>query len=280
MRKAFTLIELLVVIAIIAILAAILFPVFAQAKVSAKKASELSNVKQLGLAAIMYAADYDDVFATTHLYDWTGPANDRYWVPKHLPYVKNLGIFRSPLDSGITAGDNSSWTGPWIAWGANAVFGGGANPDNVSRGIFALRNDDWASWATWFTPGSGTATTSVTNPAATIMFAPKYSSDVRKCPAHPAWLGGNYAFYWPTNVFLWVPDGTNDYYQDQCAATPSGLMPTTAAWPFGQDGSMSVVNNSANMVFADGHAKALKPVATNPDALARPSDNMWDALRN
>jgi prepilin-type N-terminal cleavage/methylation domain-containing protein len=60
MKKAFTLIELLVVIAIIAILAAILFPVFAQAKVAAKKAVSLSNQKQIGLGIIMYANDADD----------------------------------------------------------------------------------------------------------------------------------------------------------------------------------------------------------------------------
>src|SRR5687768_15868054 len=60
-RRAFTLIELLVVIAIIAILAAILFPVFAQAKEAAKKTQCLSNTKQTVLGALMYAADYDDV---------------------------------------------------------------------------------------------------------------------------------------------------------------------------------------------------------------------------
>ncbi|HRK21536.1 MAG TPA: prepilin-type N-terminal cleavage/methylation domain-containing protein [Fimbriimonadaceae bacterium] len=62
MRRAFTLIELLVVIAIIAILAAILFPVFAQAKLAAKKTTTLSNIKQVGTATIMYAGDYDDVY--------------------------------------------------------------------------------------------------------------------------------------------------------------------------------------------------------------------------
>ncbi len=62
MKKAFTLIELLVVIAIIAILAAILFPVFAQAKSAAKKAVSISNQKQLGLSLIMYADDADDMY--------------------------------------------------------------------------------------------------------------------------------------------------------------------------------------------------------------------------
>src|SRR5689334_15316127 len=64
-RSAFTLIELLVVIAIIAILAAILFPVFAQAKESAKKANCLSNLKQISTANVMYCADYDDHMTPT-----------------------------------------------------------------------------------------------------------------------------------------------------------------------------------------------------------------------
>lgn len=71
-RKAFTLIELLVVIAIIAILAAILFPVFAQAKLSAKKAASLSNIKQVTLAGIMYEGDYDDNFALGAQDPWNG----------------------------------------------------------------------------------------------------------------------------------------------------------------------------------------------------------------
>src|SRR5688572_4148144 len=62
MKRAFTLIELLVVIAIIAILAAILFPVFAQAKLAAKKTTTLSNIKQVGTSTFIYTADYDDVY--------------------------------------------------------------------------------------------------------------------------------------------------------------------------------------------------------------------------
>ncbi len=82
MRKGFTLIELLVVIAIIAILAAILFPVFAQAKASAKNQVSVSNLKQIGLAGQMYLADYDD----------NHPQGDEYaewiWMFLYSPYIK------------------------------------------------------------------------------------------------------------------------------------------------------------------------------------------------
>ena len=73
MRKAFTLIELLVVIAIIAILAAILFPVFAQAKASAKRTTEISNYKNLGLGVIMYQSDYDDKLVLVYQANWSRP---------------------------------------------------------------------------------------------------------------------------------------------------------------------------------------------------------------
>jgi prepilin-type N-terminal cleavage/methylation domain-containing protein/prepilin-type processing-associated H-X9-DG protein len=105
-RRGFTLIELLVVIAIIAILAAILFPVFAKAKEKAKQASCMSNMKQIALALIQYATDYDDRLPIGGLQGtgvpigtaWDGrPVVDYYdWRSSMQPYVKNAAITLCP----------------------------------------------------------------------------------------------------------------------------------------------------------------------------------------
>jgi prepilin-type N-terminal cleavage/methylation domain-containing protein/prepilin-type processing-associated H-X9-DG protein len=100
-RRGFTLIELLVVIAIIAILAAILFPVFAKAREKARQSSCLSNLKQIGLAYMQYAQDYDERLPT----DWITlpggtPWTDRYtWRAAISPYMKSTQIFSCPSDS-------------------------------------------------------------------------------------------------------------------------------------------------------------------------------------
>jgi prepilin-type N-terminal cleavage/methylation domain-containing protein/prepilin-type processing-associated H-X9-DG protein len=92
---AFTLIELLVVIAIIAILAAILFPVFAQARAKARQASCLSNTKQIGLALMQYYQDYDEVIVMNS-YSSPPPPERRSWCDMLQPYTKNYGIFLCP----------------------------------------------------------------------------------------------------------------------------------------------------------------------------------------
>lgn len=102
-RHAFTLIELLVVIAIIAILAAILFPVFAQAKTSAKVTTSLSNVKQIGLGLIMYSADFDD--RAVPEYGSQPYSSTDTWVGRVFPYVKNRSLFWDPMKGELQGDD-------------------------------------------------------------------------------------------------------------------------------------------------------------------------------
>jgi prepilin-type N-terminal cleavage/methylation domain-containing protein/prepilin-type processing-associated H-X9-DG protein len=98
MKRGFTLIELLVVIAIIATLAAILFPVFSRAREKARQTSCLSNQKQLGLAIMMYAADYDDTLPMSYYYQNGANSRNGYvqWSGLVMPYVRNMGIFVCP----------------------------------------------------------------------------------------------------------------------------------------------------------------------------------------
>ena len=94
-RQGFTLIELLVVIAIIAILAAILFPVFARARENARKSNCQSNLKQIGLALRSYSQDYDERYPCYRFFD-NIPEVTYSWRIALLPYVKNRGIFVCP----------------------------------------------------------------------------------------------------------------------------------------------------------------------------------------
>jgi len=100
-HKAFTLIELLVVISIIAILASILFPVFAQAKLAAKKTADLSNIKQIGTAVVMYCNDYDDSWPLATYFNSNEAYGQFYRWSSQLclgPYIKNTDIFEAPVD--------------------------------------------------------------------------------------------------------------------------------------------------------------------------------------
>ena len=169
MRKGFTLIELLVVIAIIAILAAILFPVFAQAKDAAKRTADLSNVRQIGTATKLYLGDYDDTMPIFFAYDTQPPADK----PGHrgteeliLPYSKAKQIFKSPLDNGgpelardvnlVAAG--GGYDSYWKAYGTSYRFGKCAYSvvAGVSRGNNMVREDTKIVVETSFEDPAGT----------------------------------------------------------------------------------------------------------------------------
>lgn len=132
LHRGFTLIELLVVIAIIAILAAILFPVFAQAREKARATSCLSNAKQLGLAAAMYAQDYDEIIVPAWLiYVWN-PLDEPLWPRLIQPYIKNTQIFTCPSNAprtpyrpqppGWEVLDQLGLYGIFIGYGRNACL--------------------------------------------------------------------------------------------------------------------------------------------------------------
>jgi len=104
MRRGFTLIELLVVIAIIAILAAILFPVFARAREKARQASCQSNLKQLALGLAMYSQDYDETICMAYQYmPQPGATMLAWWVDLITPYTKNTQIAVCPSSPGVTS---------------------------------------------------------------------------------------------------------------------------------------------------------------------------------
>ena len=112
----FTLIELLVVIAIIAVLAAMLFPVFARARENARRVSCLSNLKQIGMATLQYNQDYDDYLPLTLMDSFfTDGTIHSTWVDSTQPYIKSKQVYRCPSDN------DSSWTTPASVYGPSST---------------------------------------------------------------------------------------------------------------------------------------------------------------
>jgi len=116
-HKAFTLIELLVVVAIIGILSAILFPVFARARENARRASCMSNVKQLALATLQYTQDYDEKLPTVSNGGGTG-----IWLNMLQPYIKNTQVFFCPSDNAVTPTKVMRYDN--VSYGWNAYLNG------------------------------------------------------------------------------------------------------------------------------------------------------------
>ncbi|MES2465038.1 MAG: DUF1559 domain-containing protein [Armatimonadota bacterium] len=240
-RYGFTLIELLVVIAIIAILASILFPVFAQAREKARQASCLSNTKQLGLAFLAYSQDYDEAFVP---YSTTLPTNvpnaeggtTPYlrWNALIQPYAKSLGIFTCPSASAT-----------------NSVIGNTASGTaNTEYGSYGIN-----SAVAMVARGSVSEPTHATfvKPAETILLAD--SQDLRD-PAKPAAIWGSYLARptstdpvtnqpdtkWPGSVFGWPDAPTTGF---------TGETKMRRSVHYRHQGF-------ANFTFLDGHAKSMR----------------------
>jgi prepilin-type N-terminal cleavage/methylation domain-containing protein/prepilin-type processing-associated H-X9-DG protein len=224
-RRGFTLIELLVVIAIIAILAAILFPVFAQARDKARQATCLSNIKQLSLAVGMYAQDYDETLisrptgslgACNWQYICENPRTRSYlnWWDIVIPYTKNNQIYDCPAAAASTSALIRNWGIRNIAIGYNLSANGGLVKSTLVNG--------------W---NPGVTLAEVTRPADTILLGE---------------AGHN-----------WNPAATASVFNSRDNSSPS------IAWsPRIESGSEwgpePRHGEGANMGFVDGHAKWMR----------------------
>jgi prepilin-type N-terminal cleavage/methylation domain-containing protein/prepilin-type processing-associated H-X9-DG protein len=169
-RYAFTLIELLVVIAIIAILAAILFPVFAQAKAAAKKTNDLSQMKQLATSNLLYSADADDnALVFPYAAAWSTPAYTNgekglHWADRLMPYTKSKGIFADPSNTEGLYRASGYWRP-----GANSPTD--ADPSRVYRVTYTFNHLISRADLSPDTPGS-TSFTAIPEVADTVLMGP------------------------------------------------------------------------------------------------------------
>ena len=253
--SAFTLIELLVVIAIIAILAAILFPVFAQARESARKISCLSNNKQLGLGIMMYVQDYDEMYPCN---SWDTPPigttdtdskDPKYpsafnWMWKVMPYMKNRQILVCPSDPNpkhwATGYDNANPASCDDAWGIPTPISVVANPQLVGYGGWENPNGCFGDGS--FMPDWGLtprALASVPTPASTYLVGDSGRSNGMEA-------------YWINNV------KAANYIRIYGRSAPGGGATADKNDPWKSRLLNSGIyrhQGGENLVYGDGHAK-------------------------
>lgn len=300
MKKAFTLIELLVVIAIIAILAAILFPVFAQAKEAAKKSADLSNMKQIGTAMAIYLSDNDDVYPSAYYYnnDNSSAGGYTHWSGMLMPYTKNLQIFVSPTDA-VGGLAPTNYVGNNGGYGAPS----GQGPQNPVQDNQAPRLSYTANAAVMprkrrtVDPSTVVSATGIDNTANIILLAPM--TDVVQCIGDSSGASGTaFKSHRSTNAFMNSLSDSGRYIGENsvstggdvgatsyfaitealaraalvgCKATTLGTAHTFSHLAYTQPSrfnknSSDLIAGTANYTYADTHAKTAKLSQTlNPD---------------
>ena len=263
--KAFTLIELLVVIAIIAILAAILFPVFAQAKEAAKKTGCLSSLKQIGLGAVMYSNDYDDVIVCGGFAYSPPPPGSPYdgwdagvmWDYVINPYIKNgnAQVNTSAGDTATSGGRevNGLWhcpDFPVVLQNGNYGVNEGLAPSQYPGGAFHNWN---ASNNTYY--GRTVSFTSLGTPSDTILISEKGANGPYDRSDENIWL----------NEYLYTNGTNNGLNDNDNAMEQQGDCDATAADEWNQcpytprfRHTRSTNSGVGNFAFSDGHAKNLQ----------------------
>jgi prepilin-type N-terminal cleavage/methylation domain-containing protein/prepilin-type processing-associated H-X9-DG protein len=223
-ERGFTLIELLVVIAIIAILAAILFPVFSRARENARKTACLSNLRQIGTALMMYCQDWDERFPPCALWDPNYASTGSFvaWFPALGPYVKNQQVFECPSTNGSKYSETfGTWW--WIPpeWRGTIRHSYGMNMYVGSNGP--------AFWCSFSRGGRPLA--NIPNPAEIVAV-------------------GECAHLFIHNYWGCIP-------APECGRFQAGYAQTCSAWCWqgGRDERYTRHMGGTVICFADGHAK-------------------------
>jgi prepilin-type N-terminal cleavage/methylation domain-containing protein/prepilin-type processing-associated H-X9-DG protein len=233
-RRAFTLIELLVVIAIIAILAAILFPVFAQARDKARSITCVSNMKQILNAAMMYTQDYDETYH--RIRNWNFPTQpDGKWAYGAQdalgPYIKNEGVWKCPSDAIQRDDCDPRGYGYPISY-SFTHHQGGASENDTCFGVCGYYDD-----------GPGFPNRSVGVPAV--------GASADTAVLYELWTTASYSHF----ISYWR-------YDDRQIADPASPIPlypqvVTFGWCSNADARMAIGSHQGrmNLGFADGHVK-------------------------
>jgi prepilin-type N-terminal cleavage/methylation domain-containing protein/prepilin-type processing-associated H-X9-DG protein len=251
--RGFTLIELLVVIAIIAILAAILFPVFAQAREKARAATCLSNQKQIALGILMYSQDYDEMLLMGM---WGTSASQTLcsWPAMVQPYLKSTQIFQCPSaprssGNGITPGTIAAPNGCGIGtgWATSYAYNYYLAGNNSATGV-ATRS-----------------LTAVNKPAETVMIVDGASLPQAKPVLPEAWPEKR------TSIATAV-GGTTTANRMPYLLVHSGSSLIASNNDYG--GPFARHNGTVNVIWADGHVKARK---LSDDFYVPPGDTVYNA---